>query len=65
MDGLAQARDAFKREFKITARGMSRSYWAEDVEALADVCIPKILIDFVAPSPKRSSIYCSDEMMYY
>lgn len=37
IDGLTQASDAFKREFKITTRGMSRSYWAESSEALASV----------------------------
>ncbi|MCJ1477829.1 hypothetical protein MMC13_006502 [Lambiella insularis] len=37
MDGLEQASDIFRSRFKITARGMSRSYWAEDAEHLAQV----------------------------
>ncbi|KAA6413442.1 MAG: DNA repair Rad4 [Lasallia pustulata] len=40
IDGLTQASDAFKREFKITTRGMSRSYWAESSEALASTELP-------------------------
>ena len=37
MEGLEQASDIFRAKFKITARGMSRSYWAEDAEHLAEV----------------------------
>ena len=37
IDGLTQASESFRREFKITTRGMSRSYWAESSEALASV----------------------------
>ena len=32
MDGLEQACEIFRSRFKITARGISRSYWAEDAE---------------------------------
>lgn len=38
MDGLAQATEAWRAKFKITARGMRRPYWAENVEALKNVC---------------------------
>ena len=37
MDGLTQASETFRNRFKITARGMGRSHWAEDAEALAQV----------------------------
>ena len=37
MDGLNQASELFKGRFKITARGSSRSFWAESSEAIADV----------------------------
>lgn len=36
-DGLNQASEAFRERFKVTARGMSRPYWAESPEALAAV----------------------------
>lgn len=38
MDGLAQATEAWRTKFKITARGMRRPYWVEHTEALKDVC---------------------------
>ena len=37
MDGLAQASEAWRTKFKITARGLRRPYWVEHVEALKDV----------------------------
>lgn len=37
MDGLKQASDVFRSRFKITARGMSRSYWAEGAGHLTEV----------------------------
>ena len=37
VDGLTQALDHFNEKFKITARGMSRSYWADNPEDLANV----------------------------
>lgn len=37
VDGLSQASEEFRTKFKIIARGMSRSYWAESPEALANV----------------------------
>ena len=37
MDGLTQASETFRNRFRIVARGMSRSHWAEDAEALAQV----------------------------
>ncbi|MCJ1393258.1 hypothetical protein MMC18_006130 [Xylographa bjoerkii] len=40
MDGLEQASEVFRSKYKITARGMSRSYWAEDAEHLAESDIP-------------------------
>ncbi|KAL9130083.1 MAG: hypothetical protein Q9217_001642 [Psora testacea] len=40
MDGLQQASDAFRAAFKITARGMARSKWANPV-SLASTEIPK------------------------
>ena len=39
MDGVGQAAETFRNRYKISARGMSRSYWAEDAEALAQVGI--------------------------
>jgi xeroderma pigmentosum group C-complementing protein len=41
VDGLRQASETFKRRFKITARGMKRSYWleAEDLQS-STVCLP-------------------------
>ncbi|MCJ1319864.1 hypothetical protein MMC15_005200 [Xylographa vitiligo] len=43
MEGLEQASEIFRGKFKITARGMSRSYWAEDAEHLAESDIPNDL----------------------
>ncbi|MCJ1436032.1 hypothetical protein MMC27_005410 [Xylographa pallens] len=40
IEGLEQASEVFRAKFKITARGMSRSYWAEDAEHLAESDIP-------------------------
>ncbi|MCJ1404801.1 hypothetical protein MMC11_008027 [Xylographa trunciseda] len=40
MEGLEQASEVFRSNFKVTARGMSRSYWAEDAEHLAETDIP-------------------------
>lgn len=37
IDGLSQASEAFRKEFTIIARGMSRPYWAVGAEALANV----------------------------
>ncbi len=35
VDGLEQASEAFRAHFKITARGMGRSRWADSPETLA------------------------------
>ena len=51
MDGLTQATEAFKGSFKITARGMARSKWADSPETLAlmeppdDVDLPMQIAD--------------------
>lgn len=37
LDGLSQAAEAFKLHFKIIARGMSRSYWADNADELTGV----------------------------
>ncbi len=37
VDGLTQALEVFRDIFRITARGMSRSYWADSPEDLANV----------------------------
>ena len=37
IEGMEQASEVFRAKFKIAARGMSRSYWAEDAEHLAEV----------------------------
>lgn len=37
LDGLNQAVEVFKLHFKVTARGMGRSYWAENEDKLAGV----------------------------
>ena len=42
MDGLAQATEAWRKKFRITARGMRRPYWVEHIEALKDVCFGKL-----------------------
>ena len=36
-DGLEKASEIFRQHFKITSRGLSRSYWAESPEVLANV----------------------------
>lgn len=37
IDGLRQASETFREKFRVTSRGMSRSKWAANAEALADV----------------------------
>lgn len=37
IDGLKQASEEFEGKFKITARGMSRTFWAESSTAVANV----------------------------
>ena len=52
MDGLTQASEAFRGAFKITARGMGRSRWADSSETLAlfqppdDIDLPIQVTDF-------------------
>ncbi|KAL6714347.1 hypothetical protein ACLMJK_007770 [Lecanora helva] len=52
MDGLSQASEAFRGSFKITARGMGRSRWADSSETLAllqppaDIDLPMQITDF-------------------
>ncbi|OAX85493.1 hypothetical protein ACJ72_00125 [Emergomyces africanus] len=41
-DGLMQASDAFRRQFKVTAPGMKRPYWLENPNELKD---PSYLLD--------------------
>ena len=54
MDGLTQASDAFRAEFKITARGMSKPVWADSPETLAllqppeDIDLPMQKTDFLS-----------------
>ena len=54
MDGLTQASDAFKAEFKIIARGMSKPVWADSADTLAllqppeDIDLPMQKLDFLA-----------------
>lgn len=45
IDGLTQASEVFKQKFKITARGMGRSFWAESQGVLAAVgdTLPSLL----------------------
>ena len=38
MDGLKQAEAAFKLQYEVTARGISRAYWSDNVDKVADVC---------------------------
>ena len=38
MDGLKQAEAAFKLQYEVTARGMSRAYWSDNADKVADVC---------------------------
>lgn len=40
MDGLNQVSELFKNNFQVSARGMSRPYWAEDAKSLAEVREP-------------------------
>lgn len=37
IDGLAQASEAFRASFNIDARGLARSYWAENEDELVEV----------------------------
>ena len=52
MDGLTQANEAFRGIFKITARGMGKSKWADSPETLAllqppdDIDLPMQIDDF-------------------
>ena len=52
MDGLAQASEAFRGVFRITARGMGKSRWADSPETLAllqppdDIDLPMQITDF-------------------
>ena len=54
MDGLTQASDSFRTEFKITARGMSKPVWADSPETLAllqppeDIDLPMQKSDFLS-----------------
>ena len=58
MDGLTQASEAFRVEFKITARGMSRPIWADSPEILArsqppdDIDLPMQKSDFLTAARK-------------
>ena len=58
MDGLTQASDAFRAEFKITARGMSKPVWADGPETLAllqppeDIDLPMQKLDFLSAAGK-------------
>ena len=58
MDGLTQASDAFRAEFKITARGMSKPVWADSPETLAllqppdDIDLPMQKTDFLSAAGK-------------
>ena len=58
MDGLTQASDAFRAEFKITARGMSKPVWADGSESLAhlqppeDIDLPMQKSDFLSAAGK-------------
>ena len=51
MDGLTQASEAFRGSFKVTARGMARSKWANSPETLAmmeppvDIDLPMQIAD--------------------
>lgn len=52
MDGLAQTSEAFRGSFKVKARGMGRSRWADGPETLAllqppdDIDLPLQIADF-------------------
>ena len=58
MDGLTQASDAFRADFKITARGMSKPVWADSPETLAllqppeDIDLPMQKTDFLSAARK-------------
>ena len=58
MDGLTQASDAFRAEFKLNARGMSKPVWADSPETLvllqppADIDLPMQKTDFLSAAGK-------------
>ena len=58
MDGLTQASDAFRVEFKTTARGLSKPMWADSAETLAlmqppeDIDLPMQRSDFLSAAGK-------------
>lgn len=58
MDGLTQASDEFRVEFKIVARGMSKPIWADSPETLAllqppeDIDLPMQKSDFLSAAGK-------------
>ena len=58
MDGLTQASDAFRVEFKTTSRGMSKPIWADSAETLAllqppeDIDLPMQKSDFLSAAGK-------------
>ena len=58
MDGLTQASDVFRAEFKINARGMSKPVWADSPQTLAllqppeDIDLPMQKADFLSAAGK-------------
>lgn len=58
MDGLTQAGDAFRADFKTTARGMSKPVWADSPKTLAlmqppeDIDLPMQKSDFLTAASK-------------
>ncbi|KAF6230860.1 hypothetical protein HO173_010976 [Letharia columbiana] len=58
LDGLTQASDAFRADFKITARGMSKPVWADSPETLTllqppeDIDLPMQRSDFLTAAGK-------------
>lgn len=58
IDGLTQASDAFRADFRTTARGMSKPLWADSAETLAlmqppqDIDLPMQKSDFLAAAGK-------------
>lgn len=58
MDGLTQASDVFRANFKMTARGMSKPVWADSPETLAllqppeDIDLPMQKSDFLTAARK-------------
>ncbi|KAL8826605.1 MAG: hypothetical protein Q9191_003700 [Dirinaria sp. TL-2023a] len=60
-DGLNQALDAFRVSFRITARGLSRSYWAGNADEIAainpptDIDLPMQKSDFLDVARKREA----------